>query len=151
MNETLDPILTKLGVFLIVLKNDSELWVCRTFTVGKWNGFQCWSGRMCLWKHEQWCRWTGLNSRPRHYQWRALPLSYSGTRNEIRTQKVYGQVAYYGFSKVDLIVRKILWICFSLVILRGGRNVCGLSGTIFRFSVSPQLFAALTDNSDIPI
>ena len=28
--------------------------------------------------HEKWCRRTELNCRPRHYQWRALPLSYGG-------------------------------------------------------------------------
>ena len=28
----------------------------------------------------KWCCWTGLNCRPHHYQWCALPLSYSSLR-----------------------------------------------------------------------
>jgi len=29
------------------------------------------------WLSGKWCCWTGLNCRPLHYQWSALPLSYS--------------------------------------------------------------------------
>ena len=70
-------------------------------------------------KRVKWCHERELNSRPRHYQWRALPLSYRGLLFKGASD---GQARYGGLIPPLRLIKRLLNHIFPHVTRENDQN-----------------------------